>query len=106
MSTSVSTSNRSSKSTPVAWSRSNVTPRLLVLNAKNRVEPSGSGTPSMKGGSRRAGSPHAGGYTLIVLAPWSANNMAQKAPDRLWDSSTTLMSEKMSIQSELPVALE
>ena len=97
MSTSVSTSNLSSMSTPVGFSKSNVTPRLLVLKAKNKVEPSGWGTPSMKGGSRRAGSPHAGGYTLMVLAPWSANNLAQKAPDRLWASSTTFISDKMSI---------
>ena len=75
---------------------SNVTPRLLVLKAKNSVEPSGWGTPSINGGSRRAGSPQAGGSTLMVLAPWSASNLAQKAPARPWASSTTFISDKMS----------
>ena len=75
---------------------SKVIPLLLVLKAKKIVEPSVSGTPLMKGGSRRAGSPQPGGSTLTVLAPWSASNLAQKAPDRLLASSNTFMSDKMS----------
>jgi hypothetical protein len=33
---------------------------------------------------------------LTVLAPWSASNLAQKAPDRLLATSNTFISDKIS----------